>query len=1140
MAITKDSLGLLFSPVNPENAESADTSGSNLMGIVARGGEPVLATHPGRVQSIVKRGQSFLVVLSATGSKQLTDNSGRTPDDPNVNLAEFPNTTYDGLGSVNVAIGEKVSLGHQLGTVSFFPTTVGGSTGIVYGVNENGSSTEAARLAPQGQLAIRLVQAAQEPPDPEREAEEPRQAVDEAPIGAPGLNQIGAIEELEENPASLDNVKTSNFPYRSRPQVRFVEQKNQVFSHDVMVYISGVDVTPYLVGQLNINIVDKDGWNEAHLTLNNAMNNFVITQDNMGINNDLNGVFRTGEHQGERKYSEEAKRRLIEHKTNLLRNPTMDVATQGLVEVGQTQGVASVDVSGNQLEAVANASGGEAAPPVKGQADGTKRDRASETTVQTNPAGLQDRRWQLGFMSAVFHKHDPIRIFRKNPIRELDEWMPAFTGYLNEISYDTNYINGQSQVKLSCYDIRAFAAKMRVQETSVTGVTNPRSVFLGTEGAGSASIFTDLLNPTIVGNPLQGKSFEDVMEFLITGTNSRSTEVSKSFGESKFRRGIGDFTTGHIINYAPGDSKEGIRPDPLEHWHALCLFGTAGNAGFSRLNEEQTDAGFVVGAVKPVLAAADNEAMDRRYITEAEARFIGERTTHDKEWAPHKQFVHFLLPAGGTGAKNLLEADVANANSNQIDFRSRLDIMQDFAARIDYQFWVSPMGDFIVEFPQYDFHPKDYGEYETVFKVDKHLSSDSIQDEAGDMVTCVIASGRIRPENEAQIPEFIQPKAVVASPMMMMRYGVLEHEITLPFVSSTESLARLANIEFQKKLAESNKMNMDFNYRPWILPNRPVEHMERKRIGLTTAVNNSLQVFKEASTGITTRYVRRQLFQPNGKAAYTFLFSGTSMPITYREIYEDSTIVPTTGNAAGSPTQEVNVAWRSGADSAVKTPENAANVATATGVASPAASPTPSDEQVGIFLGLAQNASGWNPLNRGDDGSFGLFGLPQETREAIGIGDATDADAQIEAADGYWRSLVDKFNGDLDAAMPEFSLGPIKSENKEVVAQWWEDFGNNIKSIGQDYADNVAQSLKKEWDELFPGDEEPTDTSDQASPEYKEAVAEAEAATPAASGKGIQTVQGVATFTTGDASSTASTEDGAAKTQAEENVVNNG
>jgi hypothetical protein len=453
------------------------------------------------------------------------------------------------------------------------------------------------------------------------------------------------------------------------------------------------------------------------------------------------------------------------------------------------------------------------------------------------------------------------------------------------------------------------------------------------------------------------------------------------------------------------------------------------------------------------------------------------------------------------------------------------------------------MGDFIVEFPQYDFMPEDYGEYNTVFRVDKHLTSDTIQDEAGDMVTAIVAHGRIRPESEANVDDFIQPKAVVASPMMMMRYGVLEVELSLPFINSASALARIAQIEFQKKLSESNKMNMDFNYRPWIVPNRPIEHVERKRIGLTTAVNNTLTVFKEANTSITTRYVRRQLFRPNGDATYTFIFSGSSMPITYRQIYEPATISGVSGSAAGGVRLAIDpVGDATGSEIAdVETPvinESTLEASqTVRDAHSVEGSPIPGLEQIGRFMAMAQQNSGWNPLNRREDGSFGLFGMSKEQRDGLGVGDSADVTEQTEAADGLFRGLVSKYKGDLDMAVAEFQLGIEKIKNFNILEEFKKTFGAVNKKLGAEF-EKLAQPLTDGFDVLFPGDAEPTPEDAKASEETKAAVEAAETAGAVASGNGFQTTVGVLVFATGDTLETPSTEAGATQEQAEAAAIN--
>jgi len=1080
------------SPIDPSFGEvlpgGRDPSQKALI-ILASGGTEVRATHPGRVRSIQKEGTDFVVEISAT--QGLLDRATQRAT---------PFTRYSNLGTLDIVPGERVLTGQQLGTVSFFRR--GGQTSLSYQTFINGTGTKASEVTPASEKGREIVAQANpqgQPPDKATQLRTP------PPEGEDALNReepdTATIADLPTTGERVSNGDLANYI----PQVRFAEQKNQVFNHDFMVFINGVDVTKYVVGSLSINLVNKDGFNEANFELNNTHDNFIVTNNNLGINDSLTPIFS-------------AKKQILEYKNNEKRNPFVDIETMQIVRV--TTGVADTNVLGRDQQAVGI--------EVRDQAEGS-RQIAQRDTLKKPSGKLVDRRWHIGHQSTVFHKNDPIRIFRRNPLRETDEWMPAFTGYLNQISYNTNYVNGYSTVKLACYDIRgSLIQKMRVQLTAVTGLTNPRALFLSSEKS-SKSLYTDLINPAILGHPLGAKRFEDVMEFLITGTAEQDPGLQDRFAPSEFVRGVGEFTVGDRIYYKPGKRQDGIDPDSLEHWHALCLFGMDGQTRIKG-NESTTRAANFIGPPAPQDSLGTSKKVggapfNRRWLTEVEAKNIGASTTHDGEWAPHKQFLHFLLPAEGTGASNLLDFDAVNANSNQLDFRSRLDIMQDFCNRIDYQFWVTPIGDIVVEFPMYDFRPEDYGEFRTVFQVDKHLRSDNIQDEAGEMVTAIIAHGAITPLKGVGPSEQFQPKAVVVAPLMMMRYGVNEQELPLPFVGDPNSLARLAKLEFLKRLSESNKMDMDFDYRPFILPNRPIENVERKRMGLATAVRNSVEVFRSGYTTVTARYIRRQILNQDRKTvSYTFIFGGESAPITYREIFGEgagqtgvvSADKPTKlrlklFTLAGAPVEDSSSANLDG-EEAIQTAENAARLAA---VLRFAGNPPPT-EQTSRFVALAQQLSGFNPFNRdAATGGFGLFALRLDVRGTanggFGIGDTTDITAQLSAADDYYRGLISKHNGDLDIAISEFVLGDKKIKNTDILEEFKKGFLAVNKELGKDF-EKVAQPLTDGFKKLFPGEKNPVDTQVATQSEASKEAEEEAAANPEESAKGSQATVGILVF----------------------------
>lgn len=1127
----KNKLGLTgISPVDPAGAEALprdqQARGSRHMSILTEPGSDVRATHPGTVSRVESSGPTKVVEIVANTQvnlkKPLTDPSGKlTPagklSEVIVKSSAF--TRYSNLGTVNVVRGQTVPAGFLIGTVSQTPLT-GERTGLKYQVFSNGSGNASAEQFPEGEHGIAVVKNSNPnfvAPDASEQLRKPPPA---APEESPALAPKDPIGTTKSVPTA--GPKSPNVPYQgSKPQVNFAEQINQVFTHDYLVFISGVDVTKYITGTVSVNLVDRDGWSEATFSLNNSHDNFVITQDNLGLNAQGVSIFRAGAVGGEDRYSERAKKELFEYKNDETRNPFVDVKQQKTLRAGTTAGVLpSVNVTGFSLEEAGNEFG---------TLSKSARDELGQNSVGGKEVPLQlDRRWQLGYQSTILHKCDPVRIFRKNPLREADEWMPAFAGFIESPSYDTDYRTGKSNVKVSCVDVRgAFVRKKRVKTTATIALTNPRTIYLGPPGKNADSLFADLLSPSISPHPLANRSFESVMEFLITGASADDPSISKAFRESGTARGIGDFTVGEKIYFKPGDAATGEAPDSLEHWHALCLFGTDGKTR----NQGDRIPSVISTTGKKVLG----EELNRRWMTEAEARTIGAATTWDGDWAPHKMFVHFLLPALGTGARNLLDFDIVNVSTNNIEFRNVLDIMQDFANRIDYQFWVTPIGDIVIEFPQYDFVPADYGEYKNVFRVDRHLQSDVVQDEAGDIVTAVIAHGRLDGANEANksVNDAVQKKAVVVAPLMMARYGVVEHELSLPFITSIDALRRLAMLEFQKKLAESNKMDMEFTYRPFITPNRPLENFPRQRMMLTTAVENRMDLHSTCGTTASGRYVRRALLQADRKTlGYTLMTGGLTMPVTYRQIYPTGTVGVVSGNQAATGTGIVEQIRFAGTNAPLSQPQGPGGTGLTTGVVvTPQSQPTIkaieasadkagfTPEMKGRFLALGQQMSGFAPTAaNATTGGFGIFQMRSEVRGnntgagSLNIGNTTDKTKQIDGAATYFGGLVAKYKGDVGLAVEEFALGPKNLKNLKVLQAFRAGFGQINASLGKQY-EQRAQTITTGFETQVPGQILPTDNSASASEATKNALA-ASLASDGIYAPGFQSSQGVLVFDT--------------------------
>lgn len=80
------------------------------------------------------------------------------------------------------------------------------------------------------------------------------------------------------------------------------------------------------------------------------------------------------------------------------------------------------------------------------------------------------RRFPLHLWSSIFHKHDAVRVWIRNPVSELDEWIPVFTGFVISKPVAENYIDGKNTIQVSCTDIRSLMASMRVNTNTMFAV----------------------------------------------------------------------------------------------------------------------------------------------------------------------------------------------------------------------------------------------------------------------------------------------------------------------------------------------------------------------------------------------------------------------------------------------------------------------------------------------------------------------------------------------------------------------------------------------------------------------------------------------------------------------------------------------
>lgn len=497
------------------------------------------------------------------------------------------------------------------------------------------------------------------------------------------------------------------------------------------------------------------------------------------------------------------------------------------------------------------------------------QDTAAQTPINreatnTNPIHPETNEPKCTFDPGdlVIGKHDPIMIFAHNPYTEADEWYPVFCGFINTANERTDETTGESSITLQCYCVRALMKQMRVVINPAIAQIEPDVVF----GQKDAGYFADLLNFNSSGftDATYGLPLEQIVCLLVTGSISSKVksdltsapdgqEASTNFVSGKTNsNAIGRFFTGEVMRYegaaaAGVPASTGEDSKTLEEWHALTVFGP-----------------------------------DKKFMPESEVNEIGLNSYIGGSFDPWTRQMHFLLPSNGSNVKNLSELVVAD-NLQQFQFSNRWEMIHTLARLLDYQFMTTPFGDLILEFPMYDFVPEDFGTtWTSMFKYFGHLIDSAVTPEAETVPAGVVLTGAINPLGVAGQSDSLLLRVLAYSKTVAAKYGVaeIEHQAK-PFLNDIDRLKAYAAITYQRMLANASNLSFTATHRPFLMPNRPILHERRNRLGISYSVEHTWELGGVVSTEIAIRCIRKKVIK-DGQASYRFVTGGTQMSVSYR------------------------------------------------------------------------------------------------------------------------------------------------------------------------------------------------------------------------------------------------------------------
>jgi murein DD-endopeptidase MepM/ murein hydrolase activator NlpD len=640
----------------------------------------------------------------------------------------------------------------------------------------------------------------------------------------------GATEDITEYWYGGDAEPSANPHEDVNLSAKYLERVGDTasaFNLAQVITIQGVDISPYLTGDIKVEYNDVDGHHTYTFSVANDNDRFMWTEPN------LRGIFGFSHPDFQRALDRSVK------------------------EDAQGNFGASAQDTEN-LRAMVT--------PTFTAAETIKREMYNyKANTDRNPITRTARnvplfaKFDMAPFLPIFQRMDPVRIMSLYPFRTLGNeelWVPEAVGYVNFVSVQEDDTTGKSVITLECSCIRhSILEKMRISADATLGMLNnaddlgfrQKAVYNTADGnpppavaaaqSSETRFFTlnDLLKPT----PGQRSSTQFYDELIFSIYNQlvpespledavRSLLVFQpevlASGEGA-GRGVRSIEFGGAFYFDPTRSVTECRAF-LQEYHLFSLFGPK-----------------------------------RRPWTRTEMMEVCKETTTDGKYNPSNIRLWMLLPSDGTGPQNLVNQSSISANASYgVSWTTRLEVIRKLARDMDYQFFTAPTGDLLLEFPMADFRPEDFGDFRNSFRFFNALQSTDFGQNQGDPPSAVevvysLAKGVSLNDNE---PVSTLTRVMAVAPYIIARYGMRVEQIAVPQITDRNVAAQRAVIEFQKFMSATNALSFSTSFRPFMLPNRPVHHIKRLRMGTVKTVSKSFVLGKEAKASINLglSYVR--------------------------------------------------------------------------------------------------------------------------------------------------------------------------------------------------------------------------------------------------------------------------------------------
>lgn len=403
----------------------------------------------------------------------------------------------------------------------------------------------------------------------------------------------------------------------------------------------------------------------------------------------------------------------------------------------------------------------------------------------------------------IFHCGDPVKVYFKDP--HSSQWWKSFSGYFTPVtdSYDSQ--SDKFVISLRCEDTKRWIRQTRLG-IGVYGGKGPLDY--ATPDEQQNNVIT-----TVFQNLPAGITLEEIFIWLILGTPPESLSVGGTVPSSISR--AGNFLNSDVQYVKDKSQFVSIQSNIINSL---------------KINYEDIESdGLTYGWSEAGLLSVDGT-------------------------------LRMILPEFFKDFRAINPLNIITQVGYRDEYRDRLAILQDYAELLNFLFYTLPNGDIILEFPQYDLVPADYGdELKEIFTVSENeVSTWDITEDDSNVQTAWFVTGTIsqwfqKTDASAELSGLL---GMAVRESLVPRFGWKVMQTNHPIVATQEGAELIANTLLNKSFVDAKSMSIKASLKIPVCPGRPYRVYGRNYMGFCTSVTHTITWARQASSSIALGYLR--------------------------------------------------------------------------------------------------------------------------------------------------------------------------------------------------------------------------------------------------------------------------------------------